>query len=98
MIEDRRFNFSLKLYVNGYLLFGNDIPIDVKSKVMYRISILNHNLVKYLGNKTNHCKRQGLEFSHKSEMNINFETRLDHMTYKHYIEEPMPLWLKDYSI
>ena len=72
-------------------MFDNDISIDVKSKVMYRISVSSHNLEKYLRNKNNHYKKQGLEFSHLSEMNSNFKTRLDHMTYKRYSEQPMPM-------
>ena len=72
-------------------MFDNDISIDVKSKVMYRISVLSHNLEKYLKIKINHYKRRGLEFSHISEMNITFITRLDLMTYKHYIEQPMSM-------
>ena len=71
-------------------MFDNDISIDGKSKVIYRISVLSHNLEK-CPKKIIHYKRQGLEFSHISEMNITFITRLDHMTYKHYIEQPMPL-------
>ena len=58
---------------------------------MCRISVLIHNLEKYLKNKINHFERQRLELSHISEMNMTFITRLDHMTYKHYIEQPMPM-------
>ena len=65
------------------LVFDNDISIDVKFKVLYRFSILSYNLEKYLKNKINHYKRQGLKFSHISEMNITFATILNHMTYKH---------------
>ena len=72
-------------------MFENDSSIDVKSKVMYRISVLSYKIKKYLKNKINHYKRQGLEFSHISEMNIIFTARLNHMTYKHYIEQPMPM-------
>ena len=72
-------------------MFDNDFSIDVKCKVMYRISVLNHILEKYLRNKINLYKRQGLQFSHISEMNNNFKTRLHHMTYKHYIEQSMPM-------
>ena len=58
---------------------------------MYRISVLSHNLENYL-KKVNHYKRQGLEFSHISERKITFITRLDHMTYKHNTEQPMPMF------
>ena len=58
------------------LKFGNDISIDVKSKVMYKIS-LYRDLVKYLKNKIKYYRRQELEFSHISEMNIFFITGLD---------------------
>ena len=46
------------------LVFDKDISIDVKSKVMYRISVFRHNLEKYLKNKINYEKRPGLKFSH----------------------------------
>ena len=103
--ELRQLNDLIKNNVNNYnrrfkyyeivckwkLVFDNDISIDVKFKVMYRISVLSHNLEKCLKNKNNHYKRQGLEFSHISEINITFITRLDPMTNKHYIEQPMPM-------
>ena len=58
---------------------------------MYRISVLSHDLKKHLKNKNNHYKRQELQFSHLSEINITFKTKLDHMTYRHYFEQPMPM-------
>ena len=58
---------------------------------MYRISVLSHNLEKYLKIRNRPYKIQGLEFSHLSEMNNTFKTRLDLVTYKHYIEQPMPM-------
>ena len=87
---NRRFQFY-EIVCKWKLVFDNDISIEVKSKVMYRISVLSHNLEKNLKNKINHYKRQGLEFSHISKMNITFKTRLDHMKYSHYLEQPMPM-------
>ena len=87
---NRRFEYN-QIVCKWKLVFDNDMSIDVKSKVMYRISVLSHNLEKYLKNKIIHYKRQGLEFSHISEMIITFMTRLDHMTHKHYTEQPMPM-------
>ena len=72
-------------------MFDSDISIDVKSEVLYGISVLRHNLENYLKNKINHYERQGLEFSHKSGMNFTFITRLVFMTKKHYKEQPMPM-------
>ena len=72
-------------------MFDNKISIDVKSKVLYRISVLRHNPVKYIKDKIKYYRRQGLEFSHISEMNITFITSLDFMTYKQYIKQPMPM-------
>ena len=72
-------------------MFDNDISIAVKSKVVFRISVLNRNLEKNLKNKINHFERPGLEFSHISELNITFITRLYHMTYKNHMEQPMPM-------
>ena len=72
-------------------MFNNDISFDGKSKVMYRIPVLHHNLVKYLKNKINYFTRQGLEISHISEMIITFISSLDFMTYKQYMEQPMPM-------
>ena len=46
---------------------------------------------KNLKTKTNLYKRQGLEFSHISEINITFLARLHQLTCKHYTEQPMPM-------
>ena len=73
------------------IVFDNVIFIDVKSKVLYRISVLPHNLKKYLKNKLNCYRRQGLEFSHISELIITSITSLDYMTYKQDIEQPMAM-------
>ena len=58
---------------------------------MYTFCVLHQIHEKYLRNKIKRFKKERLEFSHISELNITFETRLDHMTYKHYFEQPMPL-------
>ena len=87
---NRRFEYFENVY-KWKLVFDNDISTDVKSKVMYRVSVLSHNLEKYLKKKIIHFKRQRLEFSHISETKITFITRLDHLTYKYYIEQPMPM-------
>ena len=71
-------------------MFYNDISIDIKSKALYRISVLRENLETYLKQIILY-KRRGLEFSHISEMNITFVTSLNHMTYEHFIEQPMPM-------
>ena len=71
-------------------MFNNDISIDVKPKVLYKISAFHSNLEKYLKNKINYYRIQGLEFSYIAEMNITFIS-LDFVTYKHYIEQPMPM-------
>ena len=76
-----------KIYYKCNLVFDNDISIHVKSKLMYTISVFCHSHEKILKSKINY-RRQGLEFSHISEMNITFTTSLDFMTYKHYIKQP----------
>ena len=83
-----------ELYKNvckGKLEFDNDVYFDIKSSVVSKISVLSHNLEKYLKIKINRYRRQGLETSHISEMIITFITRLHHMTYEHYIEQTMPM-------
>ena len=52
MITDNVNNYIRRFECNEFvskwkLVFDNDISIDVKSKVMYRISVLSHNLEKY---------------------------------------------------
>ena len=71
-------------------MFNIDNSIDVKSWVLYRISVLRHNHVKYFKNKKIYHRRQGLDFSQISKMNDIFITSLDFMTFEHYIEQPMP--------
>ena len=36
-------------------------------------------------------KKKGSNFSHILEKNITFITNYDHITYKHYLEQPMPM-------
>ena len=55
-------------------VFDNDFSFDVKSKVRYRISVVRQNLEKYLKNKINYYRRQGLEFSYIAEMIFTFTT------------------------
>ena len=68
-------------------MFNNNISIDAKSKVIYRISVLCYSHVKNLKNKINYYRRQSLEFSRISEMKISFITSLDFLTYKHFMEQ-----------
>ena len=88
-VYDKRFEV-FKIVCKWKLVFHNIFSIDVNSKVMSRISVLRHNIVKY-SKKINFYRRQGLQFSHMSEKKITFKTSLDIMTYKHYIEQPMPM-------
>ena len=71
------------------LVFDNNNLFDVKSKSQYQRS-LNHKFEKYLKNKINHYEKQGVKFSHTSEMNITYTAILEHMTYRHYLDNPMP--------
>ena len=87
---NRRFEYYT-IFCSWNLLFDNDISIDVKSRVMYTFRVLHQNFEKNLKNKINRCEKEGLKFSHVSEMNITFKTRLDHMTYRHFLEQPIPM-------
>ena len=46
-IYNQRFE-NYETLCNWKLVFDKDFSIDVKSKVMHRISVLSHNLEKYL--------------------------------------------------
>ena len=72
-------------------MFDNKSYIDVESKVLYRISVLSYFRKNIEKKGFKQYRRQGLEISHISEMNITFLTSLDSMKYKHYIEQPMPM-------
>ena len=85
---NRRFEYYT-VVCKWKLVFDNDISIDVKSKVIYRFRALHQNRDKYPKNKIVRYKKEELEFSHILEMNIAFETRLDHMTSKHCKKQPM---------
>ena len=87
---DKRF-VLYKIKCKGKLVFNNDISIDVKSNVMYRISVFRINLEKYLKDKINYHRIRGLEVSYIVGMNNTFTTSLDFMIYQHYIEQPMPM-------
>ena len=71
--------FELYKIVCKWKLVYN-ISIDVESKLMYRISVLRYNLEKYLKDKINYYRRQGIEFSYIAEMNITSTTSLNFMT------------------
>ena len=79
---DKRFELY-KIVRKWKLVFYNDISVDVKSKVLKRISAFRSNLEKYLESKINYHRMQGLDFSHIAETKITFTTSLDFMTYKH---------------
>ena len=79
---DKRFEIY-KIICIWKLVIDNDTSIDVKSRVMCRVSVFRRNQVKYLKNKTISHGRQGSEFSYIAEMNNTFVTRLDFMTNKH---------------
>ena len=51
-----------KIACKWKLVFDNDISVDFKSQVVYRISVSCHNVEEYLINKINYYRRQGLEF------------------------------------
>ena len=87
---NRRFK-HYEILCKWKIVFYIDISMGAKSKVLYRISVLRENLEKYLKIKIILYKRRGLEFSHITEMNITFVTSLNHMTYKLYIEQTMPM-------
>ena len=87
-IYDKRF-VLYKIKCKWNLVFNNNISNDAKSKLIYRISVLRHNLEKH--KKINYYRRQELEFSLISEKNITFITSLDFMTYKHHMKQPMPM-------
>ena len=62
-ICNRKFQYY-EMQCKWKLVFGIDISIDVKSKRMYRISVLRHIFEKDLKNKINHYEKQGVKFSH----------------------------------
>ena len=80
-----------KIVCKWKLVFVKAFSIDVQSKAMYRNSVIRHIFQKHLKIKIKYYRRQGLEFSHKSEINNSFITSLDFLTYKHYMEQPMPM-------
>ena len=73
------------------LVFDDEISIDVNCKRKYRRSVLGHIFEKNPKNKINHYEKQGVELSQISEMNITFTKCLRDMTYRHYLENPMPM-------
>ena len=66
--------------------------------MLYRISVFRINLEKYLGIEINYYRIQGLELSYIAEMNITFTKSLDFITYKHYMEQSMPMVERVFNI
>ena len=88
---NRRFRFY-EIECNCKLIFDNDVSSNVKSNItMYKAKIPSLNYEKNLKGRIFQCKKKGLNFSHILEMIITSLTNYDHVTYKHYLEQPMPL-------
>ena len=73
------------------LEFDNVTSIDVKSKLIYIIPVLSHNMEEHLKYEIKYFRKQGLGLSHISEKNITFITSVNHMTNKHHLEQTIPL-------
>ena len=58
---------------------------------MYNTEIPTLNFEKCLEGGIIQYKEKRLNFSQILEMNITFITNYDHITYKHYLEQPMPM-------
>ena len=89
------YNRSFRFYeieCNCKLIFDNDVSSNVKSNnTMYNTEIPNLNFEKCLKGRIIQYKKKGLGFFHILKMNITFITNFDHITYKHYLEQPMPM-------
>ena len=58
---------------------------------MYNTEIPSLNFEKSLKRRIIQYKKKGLNLSHILEMFITFITNYDHIIYKHYLEQPMPM-------
>ena len=87
----RRFRFQ-ESECNCKLIFHNDVSSNVISNnTTYNTEITSLNFEKCLKGRAFQYKKKGLNFSHLLEMNITFTTNYDHITCKHYLEQPMPM-------
>ena len=85
---DRRFEFYH--IIRKRKLQFVDTVICVKFKKLYSDNT-NWGLASFFMKKIENFGRQGLRFSYMLEMNITSITRLDLMTYEHYIIQPMQM-------
>ena len=88
---NRRFRFH-EIECNCKLIVVNDVSNNVKSNnTMYNTEIPSLNFEKCLKGRIIQYKKEGLNFSLMIKMNITFVTNYDQITYKHYLERPMPM-------
>ena len=63
-----------------------DTIVNIKSKIWYSVSG-GYYSTDFVSSKVKYFVRQGLIFSHTSEMNITFISDLRKMTNEHYLQQ-----------
>ena len=80
--------FVIYIIICKWKLHFSDIIINVESNRLYNIHRGGWKLRSYLISKIEDQEYNGHKFSHISEMNITFISKLRNMTYKHYLQIP----------
>ena len=87
-VNDYNKKFVLYKIICKWKLHFSDIIINIKSKRLYNNNRPNWNLRSYLISKIEDFENKGHKFSHISEMNVVFISKLRNMTYQHYLQIP----------
>ena len=87
-VDDYNKKFVLYIIICKWKIHFSDIIINIESNRLYNIHRPNWNLRSYLISKIEYLENKGHKFSHISEMNIVFISKLRNMTYQHYLQIP----------
>ena len=87
-VDDCNKKFVLYIIICKWKVHFSDTIINIKSDRLYNIYIPRRKLRSYLISKIDDFENKGHKFSHISEMNVVFISKLRNMTYQHYLQIP----------
>ena len=87
-VDDYNKKFVIYIIICKWKLHFSDITIKIESNRLYNIHRAGWNLRSYLISKIEDFENKGHKFSHISEMNVVFISKLRNITYQHYLQIP----------
>ena len=90
-VDDYNKKFVFYIIICKWKLHFSNTIINIKSDRLCNIYIPTRKLRPYLISKIEDFESVGHKFSHISEMNIVFISKLRNMSYQHYLQIPKPM-------